>query len=334
MSTLTIKFFPSARLPENYYSGIQTFIQQYSDAVTPETPNNSMIFLALLDDRLIGYTSVTIKKKSAKVTSLFIEKTQRSQSFGFKLMLDMLDKLSKTECETIYLDCQENLLSFFKPLGFIISKEHPHSHTDSQQKYFEVENPCPDFFLSTLRQTLKTNKIELNTFRKSFSLLTIDSDKHHYQYTSQHDFLAFHRSMLSQARKQIWLMSDAITSPLLNDENIRNSLLRLSKRNAKAEIKILLEDDKKGAGHYNPTIELAQKLTSFIEIRTIPKSAKKPNEMITTVDFNAGIFRKDLNNYTGFAHYSNHLVAQRLRDKFELYWQYAQPSLQLRRLSL
>ena len=111
------------------------------------------------------------------------------------------------------------------------------------------------------------------------------------------------------------LISDNITSPLLNDEVIRDSLLRLSKRNAKAEIRILLEDDKKGAGYYNPTIELAQKLTSFIEIRTIAKGAKKPGEMITAVDFNAGIFRKNMTSYTGFAHYNNHLIAQRLRDK-------------------
>ena len=71
-----------------------------------------------------------------------------------------------------------------------------------------------------------------------------------------------------------------------------------------------------------------------ITTRTIQKSAKKPNEMITSVDFTAGIFRKDLDNYTGFAHYNNPLIAQRLRDNFDQHWQYAKPSLQLRRLSI
>ena len=334
MSKFKIQFFPSTRLPERFFSDIQILIKQSADAIIPETPNNSMIFTALLEDKLIGYASVTVGPKSANVTSLFIEEHKRGQLFGFKLMLDILDKLSKSACERIHLNCSEAQLSLFKALGFIITKELRLSDNDQNQKYFEVENPCPEFFLSTLKQALKTNAISLETLRKNVLLLGLAEDKHHYQYTTQQEFLAFHRNMLSQAQKQIWLISDTITSPLLNDESVRDSLLRLAKRNAKANIRILLEDDKKGAGHYNPTIELAQKLTSFIEIRTVQKGAKKPNEMITSVDFTAGIFRKDLDNYAGFAHYNNQLIAQRLRDKFDQHWQYAKPSMQLRRLSL
>lgn len=334
MSKLTIQFFPSARLPEHFFSGIQTLIKQSADAIIPETPNNSMIFTALLEDKLIGYASVTVDPKSAKVTSLYIEENKRGQLFAFKLMLDILDKLSKTGCEKIRLDCSKAQVTLFKALGFSITKELRRLGKHQDKKYFELENPCPAFFLSTLKHTLKTRAINLETFRKNYLLLGLAQDTHHYQYTTQQEFLAFHRNMLSQAQKQIWLISDTITSPLLNDEIVRDSLLRLAKRNAQANIKILLEDDKKGAGHYNPTIELAQKLTSFIEIRTIQKSAKKPNEMITSVDFTAGIFRKDLDNYTGFAHYNNPLIAQRLRDNFDQHWQYAKPSLQLRRLSI
>ena len=334
MSKLNIQFFPSARLPETFFSGIQTLIKQDTDSIIPETPNNSMIFIALLEDTLIGYASVTVNQKFAKVTSLFIQERNRGQLIGFKLMLDILDKLSKTGCKKINLECSEAQLSLFNALGFNVTKELRQPDKQHKQKHVEVENPCPAFFLTTLKQTLKTHSINLETLRKNYVLLGLANDNYHYQYTTQKEFLSFHRNMLSQAQKQIWLISDTITSPLLNDDIVRDSLLRLAKRNAKAEIRILLEDDKKGAGHFNPTIELAQKLTSFIEIRTIPKSAKKPNEMITTVDFTAGIFRKDLNNYAGFAHYNNHLVAQRLRDKFENHWQYAQPSMQLRRLSL
>lgn len=334
MPTFEIQFFPSKRLPPHLMSDIKRIIEHSPDSVIPDTPNNSMIFTAHWQKALIGYASVTIEKKSAHITSLFITESYRGQLFGFKLVLDILDKLSKTGCERIHLRCSETLLAFVKALGFVITKELRSSPQNGSEKHFEVENPCPAFFLSTLKNTLKTNAIKLETLRKNYLLLGLDHDKYHYKYNTKNEFLAFHRNMLAQARKQIWLISDTISSPLLNDDSVRDSLLRLAKRNAKADIKILLEDDKKGAGHFNPTLELAQKLTSFIEIRAIPKSAKKPNEMITTVDFTGGIFRKDLNNYAGFAHYNNHLIAQRLRDKFEQYWQYAQPSMQLRRLSL
>jgi N-acetylglutamate synthase-like GNAT family acetyltransferase len=334
MSKLTIQFYPSSRLSQKLEIDIQKLIEQTQDAPIPETPNNSLIFIPTLENKVIGYASVTIQQKSAHISSIFIQANQQGQLFGFRLVLDILDKLSKTGCQKISLHCSEKLLGFFQSLGFIATRELIQPEKNKREKYFELENPCPAFFLETLKHTLRTNAISLEILKSSHKLFGLSYDKQHYQYTNKSQFLAFHRNMLSQAQKQIWIISDNITTPLLNDEIVRDSLLRLAKRNAKAEIRILLEDDKKGAGHYNPTIELAQKLTSFIEIRTIQKGAKKPNEMITTVDFNAGIFRKDLNNYTGFAHYNNHLIAQRLRDKFEHHWQFAKPSMQLRRLSI
>jgi N-acetylglutamate synthase-like GNAT family acetyltransferase len=334
MSKLIIQFYPSTRLPETFRQAMQALIEQFEDAPIPETPNNSLVFIPLLKKKIIGYASVTIHQKSAHISSIFIHPEFRGNLVGFKVILDILDKLSKTDCQKISLNCPENLLQFFQSLGFFANRELINNDRNSNKKHFELENPCPAFFLETLKDTLKINSLSLKKLKSSHKLLNLSHDNRHYQYTTQNQFLALHRNMLAQAQRQIWIISDNITTPLLNDDVVRDSLLHLAKRNAKAEIKILLEDDKKGAGDYNPTIELAQKLTSFVEIRTIQNGAKKPNEMITTVDFNAGIYRKNLNNYTGFAHYNNHLVAQRLRDKFEQYWQFAKPSLQLRRLSI
>lgn len=334
MSKLTIQFYPSKRLPEIFRQTIQTLIEQFQDAPMPETPNNSLVFVPMLDKKAVGYASVTIHQKSAHISSIFIDPEFQGNLIGFKLALDILEKLSKTDCQKISINCSEKLLPFFQTLGFNPTREIIQYKKNSTGKYFEAENPCPAFFLDTLKHTLKINSLSLKTLKNHHKLLRLSHDKQHYQYTTRNQFLALHRNMLSQAQRQIWIISDNITSPLLNDEVVRDSLLRLAKRNPKAEIRILLEDDKKGAGHYNPTIELSQRLTSFIEIRTIQTGVKKPNEMITTVDFTAGIHRKNLTNYTGFAHYNNHLAAQRLRDKFELYWQYAKPSMQLRRLSI
>lgn len=328
MPKFSAQFFPVSRLPKQAFSSIQALLESAPDAPTPETPNNSLMFLAKMGTEVIGYASVTVEKSAASITSLFILPTHRHQQLGFKLMLDILDKMSKTGCQIIRLKCQEAQLPFFQSLGFIIAKQ---SRTD---EHLTLENPCPGFFLDTLKAHLKTNKLNLAQFKSEPRLLSLTDDKHHYTYTQKDQFLSFHRSMLSQAQKQIWVMSDTILSPVLSDETVRDSLLRLSKRNSKASIKILLEDDKVGAGHYNPTIELAQKLTSFIEIRAIPKGVKKNNELISCVDFTAGIFRKNSENYTGFAHYNNHLIAERLRNKFEQHWQFAKPSLQMRRLSI
>jgi len=334
MSQFTIQFCPSTRISQSFQKGINQLLEENTRAPAPETPTNSLIFIGLLEKKVIAYASVTIHQKSAKITSIFISPKKQGNFFGFKLVLDIFDKLSKTGCQRIRLDCPEVALGFFQKCGFITTKTTTQYTNGRPENIHYLENPCPDFYLQTLKEAIKTNTSNIESLKDSYSLLRLSQDKQHYQYANQQQFLNFHRNMLPQAQKQIWINCDNITNSLLNDDIVRDSLLRLAKRNAKAEIRILLEDDKKGAGNYNPTIELAQKLTSFIEIRTIQKGAKAPNEMITTVDFTAGIFRKDMTNYAGFAHYNNHLIAQRLRDKFEHHWQYAKPSMQLRRLSI
>jgi hypothetical protein len=334
MAQLRFKFYSSSRLPKELGTRIQALIHQYQDAPIPETPTNSLLFIPFLDESPIGYASVTVNQKSAELSSIFITPAHQAQLYGFQLMLNILGTLNKSGCQEISLNCAEDLLSFFQRLGFIISKEQRVISSSGPNKFYELENPSPGLFLKTLKSTLKDQNIDLAQFKTQHTLLKLSQDNQQYTYRNQTQFLDFHRNMLSQAQRQIWLISDTIQSPVLSDPKIRDCILRLAKRNAKAEVRILLEDDKKGAGYYNPTIDLAQKLTSFVEIRSIPPGAKKPNEMITAVDFCAGILRKDLNNYAGFAHYNNNLIAQRLRDKYEQYWQYAKPSMQLRRLNL
>jgi len=334
MAQLRFKFYPSNRVPAEVGRYIQAHISNSQDAPVPETPANSLLFIPYVEGKLIGYASATINQKSAELSSIFIERAQQGQLYGFQLMLNILGTLAKSGCQDVSLNCSEEMLKFFQRLGFIINKEQRVISEKGPGKFFELENPCPEFFIKTLKKTLKSQAITLSEFTKQHSFLKLNQDSQHYTYRNQTQFLDFHKTMLAQAQRQIWLISDTIQSPVLSDPKIRDCILRLAKRNAKAEIRILLEDDKKGAGYYNPTIDLAQKLTSFVEIRSIPPGAKKPNEMITAVDFCAGILRKDLNNYAGFAHYNNNLIAQRLRDKYEQYWQYAKPSMQLRRLSI
>lgn len=334
MAKLRFKFYPSNRLPAETGAKIQTFISEFRDAPIPETPTNSLLFIPYLDNNVVGYASLTINQKAAELSSIFIAPAFQNQLIGFQLMLNILGTLQKSGCQEISLNCSEELLGFFQQLGFINCKEQKLISANNPGRFYELENPCPGFFLKMLKKTLKNQNIDLQTFKKEHNLLKLNQDVQQHAFRNQEHFLDFHKNMLLQAQRQIWLFSENINSPILNDPKIRDAILRLAKRNAKAEVRILLEDDKKGAGYYNPTIDLAQKLTSFVEIRCIPAGAKKPNEMITVVDFCGGILRKDLNNYVGFANYNNPLIGQRLRDKYEQHWQYAKPSMQLRRLTL
>jgi hypothetical protein len=181
----------------------------------------------------------------------------------------------------------------------------------------------------------KQTQIENQTTKsKTTQPLVLSQDKTLYNFHDEAQFLALHRNMLSQAKRRIWITANAINAPVLNDEQFRQSILQLAKSNPQAEIRILLEDGKANTGRFSPLINLAQRLTSFVEIRTLPSTAHKFSEWVTVVDFSAGIYRKTLESYAGFATYDSKLIAQRLITKFDDQWQFAKPSAEFRRLAM
>ena len=274
---------------------------------------------------IIGYTLVKHNdESSALIHQLFIHPACRRRSFGQQLLLKTMKAAEKENYDELYLECVKEAVSVFQRQGFVVVREPGYN---SRSELFQMEMPC-------LRHYLRVRNEEPHLKRLASQALLLSQDSHLYKYHDQEQFIAFHRSMLSQAQRQISILSDTITQPLFKDPYIRRCFLNLSKRSAQAKIKILLIDDRSGAGYHNPVIDLAQKLTSFIELRVIPRGSIKPTEMITCVDFDAGIYRKDLDSYVGFANYNNHLISQRLRDNFEQQWQYAKPSANMRRLSI
>ena len=170
MAKLSFKFYPSNRLPADTTAKIQTFISEFPEAPIPETPTNSLLFIPYLDDKIVGYASLTINQKSAELSSLFIAPAHQNQLIGFQLMLNILGTLNKSGCQEISLNCSEELVGFFQQLGFIICQEQKSISANNPGRFYELENPCPGFFLNMLKKTLKTHEIDLQTFKQEHSL--------------------------------------------------------------------------------------------------------------------------------------------------------------------
>ena len=162
--------------------------------------------------------------------------------------------------------------------------------------------------------------------------MRLGQDSTSYHFHSERDYLAMHKTLLSQARKRVWLLCESLSSPILKNEEISQALQRMIRQNPQAEVRILLANDKLGAGYYNPCINLAQRLSSYVEIRTLHNTGVRLKEMITLVDFTASIFRKGPQDASGFGCFYNRILYERMRTNYENHWQFAKPSQQLRRL--
>ena len=332
MSIINIKHYTKDTLSQEV---AQQLHQLSPDTLTPyfqryssEPERVAHCFTVSIDTKLLGFALLSTLDNVATLHSVFIKKEYRRKSLGKKLSLHILSTSVRLKCHKVTLESEKSQLSFFKSLGFVVIKE-PCFKT--QTTLFKLENPCPAYFLSAYKQTQIENQQKKS---KTSQPLMLSQDKTIYNFHDEAQFLSLHRNMLSQANRRIWIMANAINAPLLRDEHFSQSILKLAKNNPQAQIRILLEEDKTGSGRFNPLINLAQRLTSFVEIRTLPSTAGKFQEWVTLVDFSAGIYRKTMATYTGFACYDNHLIARRLITKYEDHWQFAKESIEFRRLAI
>lgn len=291
-----------------------------------EKPSPEHYFTVYHKHTLIGFASLNVTDQVATLHNIFISEPCRGQRIGRKLALHLIAKSVKLGAETVKLKCMQANLNFFENLGFFGYNE---PGMQEPLGVVAMENPCPALFLATCKQALADRR---HTKLATPLILGKDTSIHHYH--SERQYLALHRSLFGQARKRIKILCHSITAPVLDNNYTREAIFRLIRQNQHSEIKILLADDKTGAGRHSQTLDLAQRLSSYIEIRTLKNSGIKVNESLTLVDHVACVFRKNMTDYSGFASYDSRILAQRLDFNFEHQWQFAKPSQELRRLAI
>ncbi len=292
----------------------------------PETQRGptQYMFTFHTQGHLIGLCLGEINAHSAHLRHLLIDKNNQSRGIGQNMMYGMFRQLLQSGVDSVRLNSQQRQLQWLEANGFI-QLELADSHTPNRQ--YELINPCLGHYMQS-RPSAAANP------DAAASHMRIGQDMSTHRFHNEADWLALHRSMLLQARRRIWLMAHTINSPLLLQTETAQAVVQLIKRNPQAEIRLLIEDDRQSAGYYNPTIQALQKLSSYCEIRTLHKTGQRLKDLFTLVDFDASIQRTSTSDYHGQAYYHSRLLSNRLSQNYDQVWQYARPSLELRRLAL
>lgn len=290
------------------------------------------------NDQLLAACEVQLSDNAASLRSLQVAKNNQNKGLGTLLLLNTLKLLEQKGISKLSIASTTAASDFFKRFGFCdvsaattmtLHKRGDQSNSSlNSDDRVMMEHPCLSYFLSRLPATSFSQGLP------GKHLMRLGADSESYHFNNEEHFLALHQSMMAQARKRIWILCDAISHPLLNNQHTSNAFLRLAKRNPQAEIKLLIANDKLGSGYFNPSVNMAQRLSSYVEIRTLNNTGMRIREMITLVDYSACIFRKNVKDASGFASFHNRLLAERMRSNFDHHWQFAKHSQELRRLAI
>lgn len=324
MPIIKLSQYPKYSLPLDIKGQIN---QLHRAHVVPELHDderrNALICTLSQDGKVLAFSELDLRENQARLVNLVVSTSQRQKGLGSILFTHTLRKLSSLGHDLLHLQCEPHQASFFERFAC--------NSLDSDTRPGQLVSmalPSVRFVAQHLPQSALTKG------KIPDGMLQLGSDSTSYHFHSEADYLDLHKVMLSQARKRIWLLCESTQSALLQDQTISDALQRMVRRHPQAEVRILLANDKAGAGYYNPCINLAQRLSSYFEIRTMQNTGLKMKEMVTLIDFNASIFRKGPQEAGGFGCFYNRLLYERMRANYEHHWQFAKPSQQLRRLAI
>jgi len=87
--------------------------------------SNHIIFVAVLDNRVVGSTTLLIEPKFihdgglvGHIEDVVVSKDNQGQGIGKKLILAALDFAKKSGCYKTILDCTEDVRTFYEKIGF------------------------------------------------------------------------------------------------------------------------------------------------------------------------------------------------------------------------
>jgi ribosomal-protein-alanine N-acetyltransferase len=86
---------------------------------------NNLLYLSELDENIVGYVLVLIKRKSAKLYSIGVDETHRGKKIAKKLLEFIFKELASLGFENLLLEVRvdnDGAISLYKKTGFKIKK--------------------------------------------------------------------------------------------------------------------------------------------------------------------------------------------------------------------
>jgi len=152
-----------------------------------------------------------------------------------------------------------------------------------------------------------------------------------------HDLDSFYTtiaSMSEQAHRHIRLFSHDLDPELFNSEEIADHMSRLATSNPHVYLQFLIQNTSGLRQHSHRLLDLAQRISSYIEIRVTDIMHAHISENFYLFDDDGYVKRHHADEYIGEANFFDARTVRDLEHRFKGMWERAEPDPHLRRMSI
>ncbi|PUB77561.1 MAG: hypothetical protein DBO99_09210 [gamma proteobacterium symbiont of Ctena orbiculata] len=237
----------------------------------------------------------------------------RNRGVGTALLLALIEHAQSTGLENLFLHAQTSAESFYANAGFsAVGEPFMEAGIAHQKMVFALEGNSSEEL--SLAQLGKSSEL--------FHLHTIEEHQIHAV------------SMVRQAKRYLSLFTQTLDPQIFDNPPFVDATKQLAMRSRFSRIRILLQDNSLVVQQGHRLVELAQRLSTAIEIRIPGEEYLDYAENFMLVDELGYLHRKQAENLLGTACYNDRRQVNRLQSIFDEAWEYGVPDRELARLHL
>lgn len=141
-------------------------------------------------------------------------------------------------------------------------------------------------------------------------------------------------AMATQCYRNLDIVSRHLDPLIYDNEEFASAVKQLALRNRRARIRLFIIDSRPLISRGHRVVELAQRLTSFIEIRCPARQHRDFNEAILLADNIGYIHRRFSDRFEATMNFSDKRAGKALGERIDDLWERGQPDPNFRRLML
>ncbi|MFN2310179.1 MAG: hypothetical protein ABR553_10695, partial [Gammaproteobacteria bacterium] len=140
--------------------------------------------------------------------------------------------------------------------------------------------------------------------------------------------------LAAQARRRIDLFTPDLEPALYDQTAFLDGLVQLCLNSPRARVRVLAKDFERALKDGHRLVELARRLSSYIELRRVHPDYQENNESFLIADDHGLLHRRHAPRFDGSFSCKTPLEVRRLRAVFDEIWDRSEPATELRRLHL
>ena len=140
--------------------------------------------------------------------------------------------------------------------------------------------------------------------------------------------------IFTSAKQRIQIYTHGLDPRILNNRQIEKNILDFVKRSRNSKVQILIYDERLLRGIDHRLVSLAQRFTSFIDIRVVPKDFHENPFSFYLVDNRYMVYRSNVERYEAEKLAMPNFVIKDKSKLFDSIWQSSSPASFLRALHL